>query len=86
MGRRRQGQDDKRNATRQTSALLIGFSSIKIGSPSSQLLPINNFTSASEVALLILRTRWEDQTLQEELPDYRDYKQRVRYKLIPGVW
>jgi protein-S-isoprenylcysteine O-methyltransferase Ste14 len=37
-------------------------------------------------ALLILRTRWEDQTLQAELPGYKEYAKRVGYKLIPGVW
>src|SRR5262249_32711926 len=37
-------------------------------------------------ALLLLRTRWEDETLQAELPGYKEYAQRVRYKLIPGVW
>jgi protein-S-isoprenylcysteine O-methyltransferase Ste14 len=37
-------------------------------------------------ALVILRTKWEDQTLQAELPGYKDYTQRVRFKLIPGVW
>jgi protein-S-isoprenylcysteine O-methyltransferase Ste14 len=37
-------------------------------------------------ALLILRTQWEDQTLQAELPGYKDFTERVRYKLIPGVW
>ena len=37
-------------------------------------------------ALLILRTRWEDQTLQAELPGYKEYTERVRYKLLPGVW
>ncbi|QDU50787.1 methyltransferase family protein [Gimesia panareensis] len=36
--------------------------------------------------VLIIRTRWEDQTLQEELNGYREYAMRVRYKLIPGVW
>jgi protein-S-isoprenylcysteine O-methyltransferase Ste14 len=36
--------------------------------------------------LMILRTRWEDQTLQAELPGYREYTQRTRYRLIPGVW
>jgi len=36
--------------------------------------------------VLIVRTRWEDQTLQEELNGYKEYTQRVRYKLIPGVW
>lgn len=39
-------------------------------------------------ALLItlIRTALEDRTLQEELPGYRDYTQRVRYRLIPGVY
>ena len=37
-------------------------------------------------ALLILRTRWEDQTLQAELPGYQEYTARVRYKMLPGVW
>ena len=37
-------------------------------------------------ALVILRTQWEDQTLQAELPGYKDYTRRVRCRLIPGVW
>lgn len=35
---------------------------------------------------LIIRTRLEDQTLQAELDGYRDYTQRVRYRLLPPVW
>ena len=35
---------------------------------------------------LIARTILEDRTLQNELPGYKDYAQRVRYRLIPGVW
>jgi protein-S-isoprenylcysteine O-methyltransferase Ste14 len=35
---------------------------------------------------LVLRTRWEDQTLQAELLGYKDYTQRVCYRLFPGVW
>jgi protein-S-isoprenylcysteine O-methyltransferase Ste14 len=35
--------------------------------------------------ILVLRTQWEDQTLQEELDGYQDYTQRVSYKLIPHV-
>ncbi len=35
---------------------------------------------------LILRTKWEDQTLQARLPGYKEYTDRVRYRLIPGVW
>ncbi len=36
--------------------------------------------------VLVVRTRWEDQMLQEELNGYREYATRVRYKLLPGVW
>ncbi len=40
------------------------------------------------VALIIglVRTELEDRTLQEELPGYRDYAQRVRYRLFPGIY
>jgi protein-S-isoprenylcysteine O-methyltransferase Ste14 len=40
------------------------------------------------VALIIavIRTALEDKTLQEELPGYREYTRRVRYRLIPGVY
>lgn len=40
------------------------------------------------VSLIItaIRTALEDKTLQEELPGYRDYAHRVRYRLIPGVF
>jgi protein-S-isoprenylcysteine O-methyltransferase Ste14 len=37
-------------------------------------------------ALLVLRTKWEDETLGAELPNYKEYTQRVRSRLIPGVW
>jgi protein-S-isoprenylcysteine O-methyltransferase Ste14 len=37
-------------------------------------------------AALIVRTALEDRTLQDELPGYRDYAARVRYRLVPGVW
>jgi protein-S-isoprenylcysteine O-methyltransferase Ste14 len=38
------------------------------------------------VILYIIRTALEDRTLQAELPGYAEYTQRVRYRLIPGVW
>jgi protein-S-isoprenylcysteine O-methyltransferase Ste14 len=38
------------------------------------------------VGLFILRTALEDKTLQAELPDYKEYAQKVRFRLIPGVW
>ena len=40
------------------------------------------------VALIIamIRTVLEDQTLQDELPGYRDYARRVRYRLFPWIY
>ncbi len=38
------------------------------------------------VVLLIIRTALEDSFLQHELPGYREYAQRVRYRLLPLVW
>jgi len=37
-------------------------------------------------AALVIRTALEDRTLQEELHGYTDYAQRVRYRLVPGIW
>ena len=34
----------------------------------------------------VLRTALEDKTLRKELDGYRDYVERVRYRLLPGVW
>jgi len=36
--------------------------------------------------LIVVRTVLEDRTLQEELSGYRDYAQRTRYRLLPGLW
>ena len=36
--------------------------------------------------LFIIRTALEDQMLQDELPGYKEYAQRVRYRLVPGIW
>jgi protein-S-isoprenylcysteine O-methyltransferase Ste14 len=36
--------------------------------------------------LLVVRTTWEDETLRKELVAYEEYAQRVRYRLLPGVW
>ncbi len=42
--------------------------------------------AAIATALFVLRTKWEDRTLQEELPGYKQYATRIRYRLLPGVW
>jgi len=38
------------------------------------------------VILMILRTWFEDQTLQKELEGYSTYINKVKYRLFPGVW
>lgn len=38
------------------------------------------------IILFIIRTSLEDKTLQKELPGYKEYAQKVRYRLLPGVW
>jgi protein-S-isoprenylcysteine O-methyltransferase Ste14 len=38
------------------------------------------------VLVYVLRTALEDRTLHEELEGYAEYAQRVRYRLLPGVW
>lgn len=37
-------------------------------------------------AVLVVRTRLEDNTLQAELPGYREYARKVKFRLVPGVW
>jgi len=38
------------------------------------------------MCLFVVRTALEDRTLLEELDGYKDYAQRVRYRLLPGIW
>src|SRR5690606_20214485 len=38
------------------------------------------------VVVLFIRTALEDKTLQTELPGYKEYAQKTRYRLIPGIW
>jgi len=42
--------------------------------------------AAVALIIMVIRTALEDQALQEELPGYREYTRRVRYRLIPGVY
>ncbi len=41
---------------------------------------------AVSAGLFVLRTALEDRTLQAELPGYKEYAQKVKARLIPGVW
>jgi protein-S-isoprenylcysteine O-methyltransferase Ste14 len=42
--------------------------------------------AAVALIITVIRTALEDQALQDELPGYRDYARRVRYRLIPGIY
>lgn len=41
---------------------------------------------ALTIALIVYRTRLEDRKLHHELDGYTTYAQRVRHRLLPGVW
>jgi protein-S-isoprenylcysteine O-methyltransferase Ste14 len=36
--------------------------------------------------MMILRTAYEDRMLHQELNGYAEYAQKVRYRLVPGIW
>ena len=38
------------------------------------------------VLVVIVRTALEDKALHAELSGYKEYAERVRYRLLPGVW
>ena len=42
--------------------------------------------ATAAVVIAVVRTALEDKTLQDELPGYREYADRVRYRLIPGIY
>jgi protein-S-isoprenylcysteine O-methyltransferase Ste14 len=44
------------------------------------------FLGAIGLPFLLYRAITEDRILQRQLPGYADYAQRVRWRLIPGIW
>jgi protein-S-isoprenylcysteine O-methyltransferase Ste14 len=44
------------------------------------------FLVVLSVPFLMYRVVTEDRVLQAELPGYRDYAARVRWRLVPGIW
>jgi protein-S-isoprenylcysteine O-methyltransferase Ste14 len=55
--------------------MMLAFSSFWI------IIPI-----LAALIIMVVRTALEDKTLQKELPGYKEYAQRVRYRLIPGIF
>ncbi len=42
--------------------------------------------AAVALIIVVIRTVLEDQALQAELPGYREYARRVRFRLVPGIY
>jgi protein-S-isoprenylcysteine O-methyltransferase Ste14 len=36
--------------------------------------------------IIVIRLKDEEALLEKELPGYREYQQKVKYRLIPFVW
>jgi len=62
-------------------AILQGFGVALVLGSTCALLP-----AVLAAVMMVLRTFFEDRTLQAELPGYRDFVQETRYRLLPGVW
>jgi len=60
--------------------LMYSSASLVLGSAIS-LIP-----AAIVVVLFVGRTYMEDRTLQKELKGYKEYTEKVRYRLVPGIW
>ena len=48
--------------------------------------PLSFIITLAYIPIIARRIRNEEQVLEEGLPGYREYKQRVRHKVIPFVW
>jgi len=44
------------------------------------------FCTAAVFIIMIIRTAYEDKTLQKELPGYSQYAKEVKSRLVPGIW
>jgi protein-S-isoprenylcysteine O-methyltransferase Ste14 len=64
----------------------VGFILCSIGTALALGSPLAAWCSAVAVFLLVIRTALEDRALRLELPGYAVYAERVRFRLLPGVW
>ena len=47
---------------------------------------VDGANKISFAVLFAIRTRIEEQALIAGLPGYADYRNHVRYRLVPGLW
>ena len=64
----------------------VGASLWALGSPLIVGSVCGLIPAGLTVFVLVLRTHLEDKTLRAELPGYAAYAQRVRSRLLPGLW
>jgi len=38
------------------------------------------------IITIVIRNSYEDKMLHEQLEGYKEYAQKTRYKLLPGIW
>ncbi len=48
--------------------------------------PVSFLIMFSYIPLIMKRIRNEEKVLEEELQGYKEYKQKVRYRMIPFIW
>ena len=64
------------------SATILLFLSMPLVLSSALSLAIMLFY----IPIIVSRIRGEEELLESELPGYREYEERVRYRLIPFIW
>jgi protein-S-isoprenylcysteine O-methyltransferase Ste14 len=64
----------------------VGAMAFTVGTPLALGSSWAMIPAALTVLVLVVRTALEDATLRSELPGYREYAQRVRCRLVPGIW
>jgi protein-S-isoprenylcysteine O-methyltransferase Ste14 len=60
--------------------LMMIFTPLALGSYWGML------ASIALIFLLAVRAKNEEELLMKELPGYREYTEKVRYRLFPGLW
>jgi protein-S-isoprenylcysteine O-methyltransferase Ste14 len=64
----------------------LGFLLVMVAAPLTVGAPAGFINAAVAGTLIIIRTYWEDRTLKKDLHGYKAYSDRVRYRLLPGLW
>lgn len=66
-----------------------GYAGIILTSPATPIA-LGSFVTLIPMllhaGLIVIRTSLEDKTLQKELEGYKEYAEKTRYRLLPGVW